>query len=429
MGRIKERALLVGLALDGRAGGDSLSLDELQALTEQAGGEVVGRYLQRRPTPHPATYVGKGKVTEIQEGMAALAPDVVIFDSELTPGQVRNLEKAFACRVVDRSEVILDIFALRARTYQSKLAVELAQLEYQLPRLRHMWSHLGRLEGAPGIGTRGPGEKQLETDRRLARKQIQFNREKLQAIETRIDRDVQSRSGEYAVALVGYTNTGKSTLMRHFSSRDVVVEDQLFATIDTRTARVDLGNHEIILLSDTVGFINNIPHHLIESFKATLLHARRAGLLLHVIDASSPLAEQRIGVVDKILKEIGCGDIATVFVFNKIDLAPDRVTVAALAARYRQAVVVSAATGENMVALGDMIRAVLRKWRHRVEVEIPIADGRLIALVNKMAEVHEQNWTDTAVRMSVTVSPDFLARLETQGLIVGRKKAGKGKKR
>jgi GTPase len=217
----RERALLVGVALDGRSGGGALSLDELQELTEQAGGEVVGRYLQRRATPDPATYIGKGKVAEIQAGMAALAPDVVIFDSELAPGQVRNLEKAFACRVIDRSEVILDIFALRARTYQAKLAVELAQLEYQLPRLRHMWGHLGRIEGAPGIGSRGPGEKQLETDRRLVERRIADLQAEVNAIHRRREREVAARRDAMTVSLVGYTNAGKSTLLNVLTGADV----------------------------------------------------------------------------------------------------------------------------------------------------------------------------------------------------------------
>src|SRR5262249_39767398 len=254
-------------------------LEELRGLATTAGATVVGGMTQRRVKIVPASYIGKGKLTELQEQVEATDADVVIFDNDLSPGQVRNLEKATGIKVIDRSELILDIFATRARSHEARLQVELAQLEYSLPRLRRMWTHLSRFTG--GIGLRGPGETQLEEDRRLVDQRIRDLRHRLAEVQARKEREVRSRNEEHTVSLVGYTNAGKSTRMNALTGAGVYVEDKLFSTLDTRTRQWRLPDWGRVLLSDTVGFIRELPHHLIASFKATLEEARQARLLLH----------------------------------------------------------------------------------------------------------------------------------------------------
>ena len=280
--------------------------DEIRGLAETAGAVVVGEVTQKRQGIHPGTYVGKGKVEEIVERVKTTDADVVVFDNDLSPGQVRNLEKATGVKVVDRSELILDIFATRARTPEARLQVELAQLEYSLPRLKQMWTHLSRqVGGGGGIGVRGPGETQLEVDRRLAGERIRDLKDRLEVVQARKEREVKSRREEHTVSLVGYTNAGKSRLMNRLTHADVYVQDQLFSTLDTRTRQWHIRDFGKILLSDTVGFIRELPHHLVASFKATLEEARQARLLLHVVDASNPQAEEQIKAVNTVLAEGG----------------------------------------------------------------------------------------------------------------------------
>jgi len=414
--RVRERAFAVGVNTELTKEQFGYSMEELESLICVAGGEVIETVIQHRKTPDPAFFIGKGKVSDIQKRIEALRPDLIVFNSELSPVQVKNLEDSFERKVVDRSELILDIFASRARTRQACLSVELAQLEYQLPRLKRMWTHLSRMEG--GIGTRGPGEKQLEADRRLARRQIGQYKKKLAKIEDRIERWISSRSDEYNVALVGYTNTGKSTLMRRLSSKKVAVKDELFATIDTRTARVDLGDNNIILLSDTVGFIDHIPHDLIESFKATLMHAKNADLLLHVIDSSSPEAERRIRTVDAILEEIGCGDIDILRVFNKIDITPDRVCIRDLAGKSDRAVIVSVQEGENMDALVSLLKRIIREHRQVFRIEVDVRKGKLIAQIRRSAEIIECDYTENTARMELYGTSEFAEYLSSRGVNV-----------
>ena len=264
---------------------NSVPLEELEGLAEAAGTRVVGKLTQRREAPDATTYLGKGKVEELAALAHAEMADVIIFDNDLSPGQTRNLEKATGLKVLDRTELILDIFASRAQTHEARLAVELAQLEYPMPRLKRMWTHLSR-QGQGGVGLRGPGEKQLEVDRRLAEKRISDLRKQLRAIEHRRQREVAARRTQMTVSLVGYTNAGKSTLLNALTGADVFTKDLLFATLDTRTRRWQLPGWGPVLLSDTVGFIRDLPHHLIASFQATLEEARQANLLLHVADAS-----------------------------------------------------------------------------------------------------------------------------------------------
>ena len=288
-----ERALLVGAPLkevDSRVVQEHI--EELTRLTDTAGGEVVGVVIQRIDAPNAHTYIGSGKVDEVRDRVAEFEADLVIFDEDLKPDQAKNLERSLGVRVMDRSELILDIFASRARTHEARIQVELAQLEYLLPRLQRMWTHLSRIRG--GIGLRGPGETQLETDRRLIGRRIaDLKRKLVKVVEARATQR-KRREGIYRVALVGYTNAGKSSILKALSGADILVEDRLFATLDSATRQIDVGGGYEALLTDTVGFIRKLPHHLVASFRSTLEEAREADLLLHVIDASHPHRDEQM---------------------------------------------------------------------------------------------------------------------------------------
>ncbi len=320
-----------------------------------AGAIVVGGLCQKRQNDHPRHLHRQGQARGAAPSKSqATDADVVIFDNDLSPAQVRNLEKATNVKVLDRSELILDIFATRARTIEARLQVELAQLEYSLPRLRQMWTHLSRSSG--GIGLRGPGETQLEEDRRLVDSaHPRSRRHGSSRCRLARQREVRSRREEHTVSLVGYTNAGKSTLMNALTGAGVYVEDKLFSTLDTRTRQWHLKDWGRVLLSDTVGFIRDLPHHLIASFKATLEEARQARLLLHVVDASNPHAEEQIKAVNAVLKELGCGDKPTLLVLNKIDRVTDLSFLQVLQAHHPRAVAVSAATGQGLDELRDAV--------------------------------------------------------------------------
>jgi len=297
--------------------------DEIEGLVETAGSQVVGTLSQFRDRPDPAAYIGKGKLTELKELIGATGADLIVFDNHLSPSQGKHIEETTKTQVVDRSEVILDIFATHARSYEAKLQVELAQLLYLRPRLTRMWTHLERIEGGIGSG-KGPGEKQLETDRRLVDQRISELRRKIQAVEKRRELQVAARDEHMTVSLVGYTNAGKSTLMNALTGADVYVADKLFATLDTRTRKWRLPHWGDVLLSDTVGFIRDLPHHLVASFKSTLSEARHADLLLHVVDASHPDASRHIETVNQVLSEMGVDSEDPLLVLNKTDLIEDR---------------------------------------------------------------------------------------------------------
>ena len=316
--KVKEKVVLVGAIL-GRQTDALVSeyLDELEFLVDTAGGETLRRFTQRLDRPDPATFIGKGKFEEIIEYVKEHEIDLVVFDDELTPSQHRNLERALKCRVIDRSNLILDIFAQRARTAHARTQVELAQYQYLLPRLAGMWTHLERQKG--GIGLKGPGEKEIETDRRIVRDKIALLKEKLRQIDKQKATQRSNRGSLVRVALVGYTNVGKSTIMNLLSKSEVFAEDKLFATLDTTVRKVVVGNLPF-LLSDTVGFIRKLPHHLIESFKSTLDEVRESDILVHVVDLSHPQFEDQISVVKETLSEITGGEgKTTIMVFNKID--------------------------------------------------------------------------------------------------------------
>ncbi len=384
-------------------------LEELSGLATTAGAVVAGGLTQRRQKPDAATYLGKGKVDELQRLVEFHAADVVIFDNDLTPGQTRNLEQALKVKVLDRTELILDIFATRAQTYEARLAVELAQLEYSLPRLKRMWTHLSRIR--MGVGMRGPGEKQLEVDRRLVEKRIHDLRTDLRKIEKRKERTVAARHDHMTVSLVGYTNAGKSTLMNVLTDANVVAEDKLFATLDTRTRRWQLPSWGPVLLSDTVGFIRDLPHRLIASFKATLEEARQADLLLHVADASHPHVAHQITSVYHVLEEIGIQEKDTLLVLNKIDQVSASGTFDRLLDRYPHAVKVSAKTGDGLDALNQAVSAALSRAFKNVEIETPVGNGKLLAYVAAHGEIISTQFGETRVRVHCRIPQKYLGRI------------------
>jgi GTPase len=409
-----DRAILVGAPLrdmDARVVDEHM--EELRRLTDTAGGEVVGTLIQRLDAPTPQTYIGSGKVRELRDLLQTAGADLAIFDDELKPDQAKNLEQALEVRVMDRSELILDIFASRARTREAKLQVELAQLEYLLPRLQRMWTHLSRIRG--GIGLRGPGETQLETDRRLIGRRIAELKKKLEAVAEARATQRKRRRGEYRVALVGYTNAGKSSILRALSGDDLFVEDRLFATLDSATRVVDVGSGHQALLTDTVGFIRKLPHHLVASFRSTLEEAREADLALHVIDASHPDWEERKDVVDEVLHDLELDGTSQVLVFNKVD----RLTHAeetALRERVRAleptpAVFTSAVEGGGLDSLQEMLLARVRNRFPRVRVALPASDGELLAALHREGEVMAMERNGVRLHLTARIPEALVGRL------------------
>lgn len=379
----RERVLVCGIRLPDDPQDLSDDIAEVRALIKAAEAEPVGEtMLQNRRKPHPATLLGKGKVEEVAEAIKEYEPDAVVVDNDLTPAQGRNLEKAWDTRVIDRSELILDIFASRAQTRQASLQVELAQTEYLFPRLRRMWTHLERTEGA--IGTRGPGETQLETDQRLLRKRIHDLKTTLGEIERRKQRQVGSRSEQFTIGLVGYTNAGKSTLLNLLTGANEFVADMPFATLDTRTRQWRLPDNRTVLLSDTVGFLQRLPHHLVASFHATLEETIQADLLLHVVDASHSAARQQIEAVDEVLGSLRAGMKPDVLVLNKVDRVPDPIALHLLLEGFDGDIVyLSAKTGEGSERLAKVIMQRMDERTSLVQVSIPAADGRTMALLRR----------------------------------------------
>lgn len=414
----RERALLAGIVDPGAGREGEDPLEELARLAETAGATVEGVVIQRRDRPDPRTFIGSGKVDEISRLVAGLKIDCVLFNNDLSPAQVRNLEKDVGCKVLDRTELILDIFATHARSRQAKLQVELAQLEYTLPRLSPLGAHITGEQQAGGfgigIGQRGPGEKQLEVDRRLARKRITALRRQLRQSEERKRREVAQRTAENTtVSLVGYTNAGKSTLMNALTEAGVLVEDRLFSTLDTRTRIWTIGEGVKVLLSDTVGFIRDLPHGLVASFHATLEEVAQADLLLHVVDASHPRAEEQIRAVEGVLDEIGCRGKPALLLFNKIDRFRDPVELEILRNRHPEATLLSARNGEGLEALRKRVAEILTRQLADVEVEIPLSEGKLLAeLPSWSIPAGDRRYGNGHVRMSLRVPPRALYKLE-----------------
>ncbi|MBI4521913.1 MAG: GTPase HflX [Gemmatimonadetes bacterium] len=389
-------------------------IEELSRLTETAGGEVVGVVSQRLEAPKPKYYIGEGKVAELLAESARTQTSLVIFDEDLTPAQGKNLEDFLKVRVMDRSELILDIFATRARTKEAKMQVELAQLEYMLPRLTRMWRHLSRIRG--GIGLRGPGETQLETDRRIIGARISDLRRKLDGIARARATQRKGRSGHFRASLVGYTNAGKSSILRALTGSELFVENRLFATLDPATRSVELGSGLSVLMTDTVGFIRKLPHHLIASFRATLEEAREANVLLHVIDASHPGWEEQVAVVNAVLHELELDDRPTLLVFNKLDrLTHAEEEVLRERARTRlgePAVFVSAQDAAGLETLKDELRERVRSLLPQVRVHVPAGDGEAIATLYREGEVLEQSERDGIIALTARVPRALLGRLQ-----------------
>jgi GTPase len=403
-----ESAILVGVELP-KSETARDNLEELAGLVETAGAEVVGLLTQKRQVPDQTTYLGKGKVEQLELMIRATDADVVIFDNNLSPAQIRNLENELKVKVLDRTEVILDIFSTRAQTHEARLAVELAQLEYSLPRLKRMWSHLSRIKA--GVGMRGPGEKQLETDRRLVEKRISDLRGELNQVQRRKEREVAARADRMTVSLVGYTNAGKSTLLNKLTGADVLAEDKLFATLDTRTRRWQLPGWGPVLLSDTVGFIRDLPHSLIASFKATLEEARQADLLLHIADASNPAALDQIKAVYDVLEELDINEKDTILVLNQIDAITEDGALDRLMERYPSAIAVSARTSAGLNRLGIAVSEALTHHFLEVDVETDVANGRLLAALAQHGEVLSRTYAEDRVSIHCRMPRRYLGTI------------------
>ncbi|MFC1661952.1 GTPase HflX [Gemmatimonadota bacterium] len=388
-------------------------LAELSRLTETAGGDVVGVLSQRIAAPNPRLFIGQGKARELKDLVARSQADLVIFDEELSPAQGKNLEELMGVRVMDRSELILDIFATRARTREAKMQVELAQLEYLLPRLRRMWIHLSRIRG--GIGLRGPGETQLETDRRLIGARISDLRNKLRDVARARAIQRKGREGEYRAALVGYTNAGKSSLLKALSGADLFIEDRLFATLDSATRTVDLGSGYHALVTDTVGFIRKLPHHLIASFRSTLEEAREADLLLHVVDSADADWEEHVEVVQEVLSDLDLLECPQLLVFTKTDrLTHDEEAI--LRTRIRNleptpAVFLSACRPETLPRLADALKARIRARLRQLRVMVPAGDGETLAALYREGEVLRREENGSMVEMEVRLTSADAGRL------------------
>jgi GTP-binding protein HflX len=409
--RPAERSILVAVSTPGagRARTEEY-LEELALLASSAGALVVGRLVQERRSPDPALYIGKGKVEELAWLAVEREAQLVIVDDELSPVQVRNLERNLTCKIIDRSALILDIFASRARSSEAKAQVELAQLQYMLPRLTRQWTHLSKQYG--GIGTKGPGETQIETDRRVIRTKIGRLRERLARIGKEREVQRKGRSTMPRVALVGYTNAGKSTLLNWFSDAGVVAEDRLFATLDPTVRAVRLSPAHSILLADTVGFIRKLPHHLIASFKSTLDEVREADLLLHVVDVSHPAFNEQIAVVQDTLQELGAGSKPAITVFNKIDALVDRSMLPRLAAGHPGAVFISAARGINTPALAARMGEHLEGAMTEQTVRFRTSDYDLLAKLHGMAEVLDITYDPDAIVVRCRLRRTDAARLQ-----------------
>jgi GTP-binding protein HflX len=393
-------------------------LEELTRLVDTAGAEVVSRMSQQIAAPSPATLIGEGKVEEVGQAVEAAGATLVIFDEELSPVQGVNLERELKVRVMDRPEVILDIFSTRARSHEAKLQVELAQLQYLLPRLTRMWTHLSRIRG--GIGLRGPGETQLETDRRIIRRRIQGLKEKLKGVERHRENLRAGRDQMLGVALVGYTNAGKSSVLRALTGEhQIIVEDRLFATLDTLTREVDLGESQRARVTDTVGFIRKLPHHLVASFRATLEEAREADVLLHIVDSSHPDWEGQMHVVERVLAELGLADRPLIPVFNKIDAVPDPTGFTARVKELHPGALVATTMRTNgLAALKVALREVERVGRPTVRIRLPVADGARMAALYRDGEVLSRQEAEGEFELVVRLNRWQVDRLRQEGVAV-----------
>jgi GTP-binding protein HflX len=399
-------------------------LEELERLADTAGAVIVGEVTQQLDKPNAATYLGAGKIDELRQKVIDTEATLVVFDDELSPSQSKNIEEAIGQRVVDRAELILDIFATRARSAEAKMQVELAQLEYMLPRLTRMWTHLEKFRG--GIGVRGPGETQLETDRRLINQRIKVLRDKLKEFQK--SRAVQrgSRRSEFRASLVGYTNAGKSSVLRSLANDgNVFVEDRLFATLDPLTREVELGENSRALVTDTVGFIRKLPHHLVASFRATLEEAKEADLLLHVIDASHPSWDEQREVVDAVLADLELQEQTQLLVFNKMDLLDEHDALALqerIASSEQEAVFISTVQEHGVDPLKRALQTHMRVRRPLAEIHLSHSDGKLLSEIHEYGEVLDQRTVGEHLVLRARVGERLAGRLRRAGAIVERER-------
>ncbi len=407
-----ERAILLYTLLH-KDKNDDNPLEELKSLAVTAGAIVLDCVVQRRRKVDPSFYIGRGKVSQLAELCKDKEIDVVICDGDLAPAQVSNLEKIIDTKVIDRSELILDIFAARARTAQAKLQVELAQLEYTRPRLKRMWTHLSRIEG--GIGTRGPGEKQLEVDKRLVSKRVLALKKRLGQVEKRRENQAKSRKEYTTASLVGYTNVGKSTLMNRLTESGVFVEDKLFATLDTKTSLCELGNGKKVILSDTVGFIRKLPHHLISSFEATLEEVIWADFLVHVVDISSPDVIEQVNAVNNVLKELECDKKPLIMVLNKVDALKDHSIITFFQSKYDSVVTISALIGQDLEKLKQVMVSFATKGGMEIKLECDVSNGKLLAYIYDNSMVIDRKFADSSVVFHIIIGERGLSRLYQLG--------------
>ena len=390
-------------------------LDELRSLAKTAGAIGVAEMLQKRQKPSVKSFIGKGKVRELAELVKLHEAQVVIFENDLSPAQIGNIEKVCEVKVIDRSELILDIFATRAQTVESRLQVEIAQLEYTYPRLRAMWSHLERIAGG-GVGTRGPGEQQLEIDRRIVQRKKSQLRKELTELQKRKTREVEARNkGHFTVGIVGYTNAGKSTLFNTITSAGVLAEDKLFATLGTRTREWTLGNGDGVMLSDTVGFVRNLPHLLVASFKATLEEAVHSQLLLIVLDVSDPHCQRQLRTVNEVLDEIGATDQPRLLLLNKTDKVDHNADLLILQQETPDALPISAVTGDGLDALVERVRGHLHGGVQTLELDLAQADGKALTYIENRAEVLDRVYEGDRVKMTVNIGARQLDELRAMG--------------
>ncbi|GBD89673.1 GTPase HflX [bacterium BMS3Abin04] len=385
-------------------------LNELEMLTATAGGETIIKIIQERSRVDPAYFIGKGKAEEIAELAELNDISLIIFDDDLNSTQVRNLERLIDRKILDRSGLILDIFASHAKTRQAKTQVELAQLQYMLPRLTRAWTHLSKQYG--GIGTKGPGETQIETDRRIIRTRIAKLKEKLVKIDSQQTTKSLARKNHIKVSLVGYTNAGKSTLINRLTKADVLVENKLFATLDSTTRSLALGKNKELLISDTVGFIRKLPHHLVASFKSTLDVVREADFILHVIDISNPFFEDHIKIVEKTLKELHCEKKPQIKVFNKVDLLENKSVIKYVNNKFAQCIVISAERGMNIKKLETLLLDLYEHNFVEKTIKLPITNSKLISKIHKLAEVISINYEDDLCKIKYKTSIENNNRIE-----------------
>ncbi|MCP5005826.1 MAG: GTPase HflX [Planctomycetes bacterium] len=407
-----ERAVLLHTILNKEKNYET-HIEELANLAATAGATVLDTLVQKRYKVDPYYYVGKGKAKQLAQLCQDKCADVVICNDDLAPAQVRNLERIIYTKVIDRSELILDIFATRAKTAQAKLQVELAQLEYTKPRLKRMWTHLSRIEG--GIGTRGPGEKQLEVDRRIISKKIMTLKKKLRQIEQRRASQVKSRKELTTVSLVGYTNAGKSTLMNKLTGAGAFVEDKPFATLDTKTSLCQLGDNNNIVLSDTVGFIRKLPHHLISSFLATLEEVRWADFLLHVVDVSASDAIEQVNAVYQVLKELESDTKPVITILNKVDASRDTSVTVYFQNKYENTVSVSALSGQGVEKLKKEIIRAANKKRKDIKLICNAGNGRLLSYVHRNSKIVSHSFDGSYVRLHILIDEKNLSGLQKLG--------------